>query len=765
VGNCAPPDATNPRSVDVSVGAVVTVAFSVTCSAAHGVVEITTATSGFDLDPDGYTVQVDNGTPQRLPVNGMVRFNVEGGEHTVTLAGMTANCPVSGNNPRTVSVTTGGPTRDTVRTTFQVTCRWTTGLAVLIATSGSDLDDSYFVGVDQVCDEYWGCYYPWSEWASANDTVRFAPVPVGEHAVYLDDIAPNCRLAGDNPITATVPTGGPATVTFAVACEQTGRVRASVTTIGADLDPDGYFVLAQGAGWSAGQYVGTNASATISRLPAGEYSVTLSSLAANCAVNGQNPVTATVVAGATVDVAFAVTCAALGSIQVTAATTGADLDPDGYSVRVQRAGDSRTYTVGPNGTVTISGLAAGDYLVALDGVAPNCQVGGANPRTVAVSSGGTALVQFDFTCVALGRIQVTAVTTGVDLDPDGYSVNVYGAGFGQSYNVGPNGTVTIPGLVAGDYVVDLYAVAANCEVTNPATQTVAVPSGGGAVVQFDVVCGALGQLAVVMSDGDEEIYLIKSNGTGLTRLTTNSAADVQPAWSPDGGKVAFATNQDGNFEIYVMNADGQIRTRRTVAPGVDQAPAWSPDGSRIAFTSDRDGNTEIYVMNADGSNPMRLTNHPESDTDPAWSPDGSRIAFSSTRDGNAEIYVMDPTGSALTRLTSNYVDDVQPAWSPDGTKLVFSRFAWCDSYSGFCDYDLFLMSADGSGAAQLTAASSDADPAWSPDGRLIAYGASFCSYDWYYGCYYDYSAVQVLRADGTGVGELVRGAFQPAWRP
>jgi Tol biopolymer transport system component len=69
-----------------------------------------------------------------------------------------------------------------------------------------------------------------------------------------------------------------------------------------------------------------------------------------------------------------------------------------------------------------------------------------------------------------------------------------------------------------------------------------------------------------------------------------------------------------------MNADGSGLKRLTNNDASDRQPAWSPDGTKIAFNSERDGNREIYVMNADGSGLTRLTNNDASDWDPAWSP-------------------------------------------------------------------------------------------------------------------------------------------------
>jgi Tol biopolymer transport system component len=195
------------------------------------------------------------------------------------------------------------------------------------------------------------------------------------------------------------------------------------------------------------------------------------------------------------------------------------------------------------------------------------------------------------------------------------------------------------------------------------------------------------------------------------RLTNDPAQDIFPAWSPDGNKIAFSSNRAGfhgatgdcmlghpcNHEIYTMNADGTGLDRLTNDPVNDPAqdlnPAWSPDGKKIAFNSSRDGNREIYSMNSDGSNQINLTNDhppqdPAQDSDPTWSPDGKKIAF--TRDIEGEIYTMNADGTDLVRFTNG----TEPAWSPDGKRIAFTSNRDGDSSSDIYSMLVFSEESD-----------------------------------------------------------------------
>jgi Tol biopolymer transport system component len=215
------------------------------------------------------------------------------------------------------------------------------------------------------------------------------------------------------------------------------------------------------------------------------------------------------------------------------------------------------------------------------------------------------------------------------------------------------------------------------------------------------------------------------DGSGLTDLTNNPAIDQEPTWSPDGMRIAFASNRDGDpysSSIYTMKADGDD-VKRLAQNG--NGPAWSPDGKRIAFFSLRD--QQIYTVNADGSDLIRLTNSPAPGNGtaqgaPVWSPDGQQIAFRSNRDGDSEIYVMNSDGSGQTNLTRNKAYDDFPVWSPDGKWIAFisNRDGKAGLYVTLAPHAVAGANTGGSDVIRLTKGSASG-PRWSPDGRWIVY--------------------------------------------
>ena len=276
-----------------------------------------------------------------------------------------------------------------------------------------------------------------------------------------------------------------------------------------------------------------------------------------------------------------------------------------------------------------------------------------------------------------------------------------------------------------------------------------------AATSTQVALGAVTGRIVFQSnrDGNNEIYIMNGDGSGLTNLTNNLADDQAPFWSPDGKRIAFQSSRDGNSEVYVMDADGSNVTRLTTNPTDDAVDGWSPDGKRILFHSDRNGNYEVYAMNADGTDQTNLTNSPADDEIPDWSPDGTKIAFMSDRDGNPEIYVMNADGSNPSRLTNSPGEDLFPYWSPDGTRIAF--FSHRDGNS-----ELYIMNWDGSNQVNLSNNSADDEPpaSWSADGMKILFSSNRNgNYEIY-----------VMNLDGSSVTRLTDNPaddFSADWQP
>jgi Tol biopolymer transport system component len=450
-----------------------------------------------------------------------------------------------------------------------------------------------------------------------------------------------------------------------------------------------------------------------------------------------------------------VACADItGAIQIAVATTGQDMQESGFLVTV----DDEPITLDGANRATIR-RPAGQHSVQLDtgSLNSNCTVSGGNPRSETVTVGATTEVTIGVTCAALARVVVSVTTTGQDIDTDGYSLylsydDYYYNGRAYSLAIPANGTVTGPGMLPATYTVSLYGIASNCRQSSvfPSPVTVA---GADVPLSITVVCNPARQLAFVTGVGAaSEIAVGSEASASYTRLTTNTVADSNPAWSPDGSRLAFTSARDGtgNPEIYTMNADGSDARRLTTSAGADYQPAWSSDGSRIAFVSERDGNAEIYVMGADGSTPVRLTIGTGIDAEPAWSPAGNRILFVSNRNtGTPAVYVMNADGSGVTRLTTSTMAEASPTWSPSGLLIALMR-----------ERQLQVMNANGSRQLLRNAyAEFSTSVSWGSDDRITYTGYRCISY---YDCAF---GINVLRLDES-IAELPWAlASEPAWRP
>jgi len=228
------------------------------------------------------------------------------------------------------------------------------------------------------------------------------------------------------------------------------------------------------------------------------------------------------------------------------------------------------------------------------------------------------------------------------------------------------------------------------------------------------------------TDGESDIWVIDLATETKRRVTYAPGLDSNPAWSPDGKRIVFDSTRDGGRNIYVVDAamgegkDPQQRARAlTSGEAASCNPAWSPDGKRIAFDCNAGGRPDVCLMNVDGSARTTLTRSTSDDVHPAWSPDGALLAFSSTRTGQKDIWMTNADGSHPRRLTVDREDEWDPVWAPDGKHVVYVR-AGESGTRGF--YEIYY---DGRGAEQVFESYKDLrDPAVSPDGKQIAFSAN-----------------------------------------
>jgi len=266
----------------------------------------------------------------------------------------------------------------------------------------------------------------------------------------------------------------------------------------------------------------------------------------------------------------------------------------------------------------------------------------------------------------------------------------------------------------------------------------------------------------VSGGANYDIYVMGADGSDLVNLTGPKDPQGQgyAQWSPDGSMIAY----EGDDGTYIMNADGS--DQRKLVEGA--YPTWSPDGSWIAFVMGRDHGADLWRIHPDGTGPTQLTQSSGWDELPVWSPVGSRIAFLRER----AIYVVNDDGAGLSVIADiKGAWPFQPQWSPDGTTLAFEveMPATPDAEArGERNYDIFTVSADGTGLLDLTPTTDVTEnyPIWSPDGTKIAFGASRMlsgenagSFDLY-----------AMNPDGTGIQRLTRDVglgveFDISWQP
>lgn len=198
--------------------------------------------------------------------------------------------------------------------------------------------------------------------------------------------------------------------------------------------------------------------------------------------------------------------------------------------------------------------------------------------------------------------------------------------------------------------------------------------------------------------------------------TREGVYEREAVFSPDGRRIAFVSQRDEpeGSDIFVATLNGDrledvrnLTPRASGSAGLDVTPAWSPDGTKIAFASNRDGTDfKLWVMNADGSNSRQLTSAGFSaDVLPSWSPDGTLIAFQRRSGALYRVGLLPAVGGAAAFFEFDG-DAYAPAWSPDGERIAFVGRVGNE-------YDIHSRAASGAGpVTRIAHPGADRNPAW-----------------------------------------------------
>ena len=261
------------------------------------------------------------------------------------------------------------------------------------------------------------------------------------------------------------------------------------------------------------------------------------------------------------------------------------------------------------------------------------------------------------------------------------------------------------------------------------------------------------RIAFIGKGGPNSFSLLVSDSDGYNPLAALRSREplMSPAWSPDGGSLAYVSFETGKPVVFVQN----VRTgaRRPVADfrGSNSAPAFSPDGRTLAVVLTMGAASQIYTVPVSGGPARAVIRASSIATEPVFAPDGKSLYFVSDRHGSPQLYQSGIDGSGIRRITFTGEYNVSPAISPDGKSL-----AYISQQGG--NYQLWLQDLGGGTTRVLGHGPDDGHPSFAPNGQILVYAAHE-------------GGAQVLRTvslDGSvrttlaARGEQVR---EPSWGP
>ncbi len=264
--------------------------------------------------------------------------------------------------------------------------------------------------------------------------------------------------------------------------------------------------------------------------------------------------------------------------------------------------------------------------------------------------------------------------------------------------------------------------------------------GGNSLIQVSAItegacfdpdvnrAGTLLAFASTMHRPTSDIYLKPTNGKTITQLTTDPADDMMPSFSPDGTKIAFASNRSGHWDVYVASVNGGPPVQVTNNPDPELHPSWSPDGRMLAYCrfGSQSGRWELWLINLANPGVQHFLDY---GLFPEWCPDvaRSKILYQRARQRGSRlhsIWTIDfVNGEAIhpTEIVSAaHAAAINPKWAPDGTRIVFvTVLEPGDDDLAPEQSDVWIVNLNGDGRTNLTSGRfANFQPTWGGNGYV-----------------------------------------------
>jgi Tol biopolymer transport system component len=236
-----------------------------------------------------------------------------------------------------------------------------------------------------------------------------------------------------------------------------------------------------------------------------------------------------------------------------------------------------------------------------------------------------------------------------------------------------------------------------------------------------------GKNGVIAFTRNGQIAVMDAKGKNVKTLTHIKHGRCEaPQFSADGKWIVFDARKGGVFQIFKMRSDGSGLTQLTTGQQYEWAPGFSPSGDKVVYSHSAGTNGSLWTMDADGKHKQMLTSGGNNEW-ARYSPDGKRIAFGSTRSGEYDVFTIKPNGTGLTRLSLASTKEDYPEWRPNGKSLSFTTNYFPSSASQFDIYaqDPTQAQLPADWKPLITKHDASYNAAWSPDAKFMVYtGAS-----------------------------------------